>query len=61
MVVIEVERLIDMADKISTKRITRVKNTPVLRLAKELKWVGIEPNEEVFILKIGDVLVIKRK
>ena len=53
---------LEKAEEVRTKHISRAgKDTPVLSLSTELKWLGLRPGDRVVILKIGDEIVIRRK
>ena len=53
--------VMEMAEEICTKEVKRVKNTPLLRISRELKWIGVNPDEKVIVAKIGDLLIICKK
>lgn len=52
---------LEKAEEIVTKEVKKARNTPLLYLGKELKWIGADIGDVVYIMKFENCIVIKKK
>jgi len=47
------------ADKLVTRTVYKEgKNTPIVRISRELKWINVKPDDTIVVAQVGDVLVV---